>query len=217
MSILYGPADFEAGTLAGFSTSGTVSASTTQKHAGSWSASFAANNGGINYIRRGYTTVPLGTRVFYGKWVWIPSIPVTNSLFLDFLETTAFGAAAGIAIDTAGRIQLQDSLGANIVTGAVIVPSTWTNIEYSCAIPVSGSTSPLQLIVNSVDQGSATGTVGTNQMNQSRAGQTASFSTGIATGYLDDIQINDDTGGSNNSWPSGYTPPAAGAAWAAVV
>lgn len=216
MAILYGPADFEAGTLAGFSTSGTVSASTTQHHGGSWSASFAANNAGINYIRRGYTSVPTGTRVFYGMWAWIPSIPVTNSLFLNFLETTAFGAAAQIAINTSGNILLQDSGGVTIVTGPVIATSTWTNIEYSCMIPVAGSTAPIQLIVNSTDYGSATGTVGSAQMNQSRAGQTASFSTGIATGYLDDIQINDDTGGSNNSWPSGFSPGVA-ATWAAVV
>lgn len=217
MSILYGPADFEAGTLAGFSTSGTVANSTTQAHGGTHSCSFAANNAGINYIRRGYTTVPLGTRVFYGKWVWLPSIPAGSNLFLDFLETTAFGAAAQIVIDTTGHILLQDSTGATIVTGPVISTSTWTNIEYSCLIPVAGTTATLQLIVNGVDYGSAVGTVGSNQMNQSRAGQTASANTGIVTGYLDDIQINDDTGGSNNSWPSGYTPPSGAANWTAVV
>lgn len=199
-------ADFESGTLTGFTPVGTVSASTAQAHGGSYSEAFAANNAASNRIDRVFTAIPADRRMYWGGWLWLPNLPTANWIEFVYFVMQSGGVAGNIYMDGNGKICWNDPSNATVITGPLMATNTWTNIEVSLVIPSVGTTANVQMVVNGVMVGSVTAFVGAtpSPVNELRHGQCNANSVGITTGYFDDLVLNDDQGSSSNSWPSGF-------------
>ena len=109
--------------------SGTTIFDNTEYAHGSLSGKLATTTAGLVYTAWGEQTVGLQPKLWFREYLYFTAFPGSSQRVLEFLTGSA-AAAAGVIVNTAGKVLAVDSAGTTITTSSTSIPlNKWFRIE----------------------------------------------------------------------------------------
>lgn len=176
-------------------------------HARSGPGCAACADAGFNIVESGLLVPVLGRKYFYRFACRISALPSKTLAIFKLLDST--GTILEVSVDVTGKVQLWNPIDAAhpAETTPFVEPEEWFVIEVMMKVNAEGK-SVVSYRFNGVEQAAE------QEMNfrnlgveRARYGNPGNLTTG-ATIYIDDLAMNDETGGGvDHTWP-GVEPDA---------
>ncbi|TAK89395.1 MAG: hypothetical protein EPO06_12090 [Burkholderiaceae bacterium] len=150
---------------------------------------------GTTQVRINLTTSDQGRSGFARLYLYIASLPSVNTDIIRWINQSGT-TVARMRLNTDGTLNLINTTGSTVSTASsALSTATWYRVEMQNN--ASAATGVLTGLLDGVQFGSG---------NNSIQGQWARVDVGVRTTctadlYMDDIAVNDSTGGSQNTWP----------------
>jgi hypothetical protein len=181
---------------------GAVTWDSTVQRSGVYSLKCASGAGGTAWGQRDNPTSTLGTTLYLSAWF---NFDLAQSATLTIMRWTVGGVNCGeVRLTSADKLQLWNAVaGTQIGSDSIaLTASTWTKVALSVLIN-TGSTDALELQVNGSSVASASGLALTDSVNTpiGAYGIRVNAGSGATNLWVDDVIVNDSTGGNQNTWP----------------
>jgi hypothetical protein len=177
--------------IAPLAQNGSYSISTATKRSGD--ASYEVTASAINSLVMSWTAV--ASRAFYIRvWFYLPALPDVSRQIMDFRSNTS--QTINIACATDGTLTYGGSAAGSI---GVVTAGTWNCIEVSVTSTTTGSSHAIRL--NGTQVATPSYSVANLLINNVRMGNLTGTVNAAWKINFDDVAINDDQGGNQNTWP----------------